>query len=203
VKFVLAIQDAPSIMQDVLAEVVAFQAIFHDLQLHILDSPDRSEEGKEMINIDQLVITLIGCVSRFTKLEIILGCLETNSSSIDILSRARWARKDQDLARILRGLQNQKSSLIVILSILLKMDIEKLNCILSKRATRPYIYERSTAECHQLVSESTVISGHTRHHRLRPYKTSSSPAIQDTPSPAIRDSSPAETCICNKSLTGW
>ena len=43
-----------------------------------------------------------------------------------------------------------------------------------------YIYERtSTAECHQLIPESTDISGHTRHHCLRPYKISRSPAIQD------------------------
>ena len=71
-----------------------------------------------------------------------------------------------------------------------------------------YIYERtSTAECHQLVPESTVISGHTRHLRLRPYKTSPSPAIQDisvsghTRHLRLRlyktSPSPAETCICN------
>jgi hypothetical protein len=35
------------------------------------------------------------------------------------------------------------------------------------------------AECHQLVQGSTVISGHTRHHRLWPYETSLSLAIQD------------------------
>ena len=34
-----------------------------------------------------------------------------------------------------------------------------------------YIWEWSTAECHQPVSESTVISGNTRHHRLQPYET--------------------------------
>jgi len=67
--------------------------------------------------------------------------------------------------------------------------IEKLDCVLSKRATRPHLYESTrTAECHQPVSESTVISGHPRHHHLRPYKT---------PFSAIRDSSPAETYIRN------
>jgi len=52
-----------------------------------------------------------------------------------------------------------------------------------------------------------TVSGHTRHHRLRPYKTSPSPAIQDiTVSGHARNlrlrlyktsPSPAETCICN------
>jgi hypothetical protein len=70
------------------------------------------------------------------------------------------------------------------------------------------------AECHQPRSESTVISGHTRDNRLQPCQTSPSSAIQDisvyghmrrhclrsykTPlSPALRDSSLAETYICN------
>jgi hypothetical protein len=68
--------------------------------------------------------------------------------------------------------------------------IEKLDCILSKRATRP-IYMRVQVRLNAIspYQSLTVISGHTRHLRLRPYKTS--------PSPAIRDSSPAETCICN------
>jgi hypothetical protein len=57
---------------------------------------------------------------------------------------------------------------------------EKLDCILTKRAAKANIYESaSTAECHQLISESTVISGHTRHLHLRSYKTSTSQAIRD------------------------
>jgi hypothetical protein len=117
VKFVLAIKDATSIMQDVAAEVAAFQVIFHNFQLFILDFPNRSEERKEMINIDQLVITLAGCVSRFTELERILGSLETDSNALNIVSRAKWVQKDQDLGRILQALQNHKTSLNLILSI--------------------------------------------------------------------------------------
>jgi len=37
--------------------------------------------------------------------------------------------------------------------------------------------------------QDIIISCHTRHHHLWPY---------ETPSPAIEDSSPAETCICNR-----
>jgi len=67
------------------------------------------------------------------------------------------------------------------------------------------------AECHQHVQESTVMSGHTRHHRLRPYRTSPSPAIQDvsvcslTRHHCLRlyktSPSPAETCMCNNVLS--
>jgi len=68
--------------------------------------------------------------------------------------------------------------------------LEKLNCILSKRATRT-IYMRVQ------VRLNAISPYQSQHHRLRPYETSPSPAIQDISAPAIRDSSPAETCICN------
>jgi len=68
--------------------------------------------------------------------------------------------------------------------------LEKLDCILSKRATRP-IYMKvqvwlngnspyQSQQSSPAIRDITV-SGHTRHHHLRPYKTPS----------------PAETCICN------
>jgi len=59
--------------------------------------------------------------------------------------------------------------------------LEKLDCSLSKRATRP-IYMRVQV----------------RLNAISPYQSQqSSPAIRDTSAPPIRGSSPAETCICN------
>jgi len=67
--------------------------------------------------------------------------------------------------------------------------LEKLDCILSKRATRP-IYMKVQVRLNAIspyqsqqsspAIRDITVSGHTRHHRLRPYKTSPSPAIQDT-----------------------
>jgi hypothetical protein len=58
--------------------------------------------------------------------------------------------------------------------------LEKLEYSISE-SYKANIYESaSTAECHQPVSESTVISGNTRHHHLRPYKALLSLARQDT-----------------------
>ena len=92
--------------------------------------------------------------------------------------------------------------------------LEKINCILSKRATKP-IYMRvrvplnaiSRYQSQQLspAIQDITLCGHTRHLRLQLYMTSpslaiqdiSAQAIQDISAPAIRDSSPAETSICN------
>jgi len=83
-----------------------------------------------------------------------------------------------------------------------------------------YIYERtSTAECHELVPESTVISGHTRYHRLRPLRHHRPPAIQDisvsnhtrhlrlrlyktSPSPTVQDISVSD-CRRHLRLRPW
>ena len=75
--------------------------------------------------------------------------------------------------------------------------LERLNCILFKRAIRPvYIWTyqygwmpsaRTRVNRHLRPYETSpspaiqdiTVSGHTRHHRLRPYKTSPSPTVHD------------------------
>jgi len=97
------------------------------------------------------------------------------------------------------GVKSRILQYLKVLMIMLKVEIETLDYILSKRTTRP-IYMRVQVRLNAIspyqsqlsspaIREITV-SGHTRQH-LQPYKT---------PSPAIRGSSAAETCICNAPL---
>jgi hypothetical protein len=52
----------------------------------------------------------------------------------------------------------------------MKVEIEKLDCVLSKRATRPYIYGHTSANAYVLIYvkirlnafSQTAISGHTK-----------------------------------------
>jgi len=90
----------------------------------------------------------------------------------------------------------------------------KLNCILSKRSTKSKYMgvqvRLNTISLYQsqqsaLAIRGITVSGHTQYLRLRPYetsllrpfKTSLLRPSKTSPSPAIRDSSPAETSICN------
>jgi hypothetical protein len=67
--------------------------------------------------------------------------------------------------------------------------LEKLDCHISKRATRP-IYMRVQVRLN-------AISPYQSQQSSPAIQDISAPAIQDISAPALRDSSPAETCICN------
>jgi len=61
----------------------------------------------------------------------------------------------------------------------------------------------STAECHQLIPDSTVISGHMGHYCLRLYKSSPSPAIQDISGSGTMRHLRLHPCKTSPSLAIW
>jgi len=115
------IREMPSVVRNVLAEAYALQAIFHHLQDFILNFADGNhDDRKSMIYLEHLVATLTGCVCAFDQLEMVLEGLNANldvSSSLGLWDSAKWALKNQDLGRVLGDLQNHKSSLNLMLSI--------------------------------------------------------------------------------------
>ena len=75
--------------------------------------------------------------------------------------------------------------------------LEKLDCHISKRATRP-IYMRVQVWLNAISPyQSQQSSPAIRDTSAPAIQDISAPAIQDISAPALRDSSPAETCICN------
>jgi len=77
------------------------------------------------------------------------------------------------------GVKSRILQYLKVLMIMLKVEIETLDYILSQRTTRP-IYMRVQVRLDAISPyQSTVITGNTRHHHLRPYETASSPAIRD------------------------
>jgi hypothetical protein len=85
----------------------------------------------------------------------------------------------KNVTQLLKGAWPWWRRLINCIGCVRSREIEKLNCILSKRATRP-IYIRVQVRLNNISSDQSqqsspairdiTISGHTRHDRLRPYK---------------------------------
>jgi len=75
--------------------------------------------------------------------------------------------------------------------------LEKLDCHISKRATRP-IYMRVQVRLNAISPyQSQQSSPAIRDTSAPAIQDISALAIQDISTPALQDSSPAETCICN------
>jgi len=113
---------ASSTARNVLTEVNALQAIFHQLQDFILDSPKYKNDRKLMINVEQLVTTLTGCLCAFNDLEKVLENLKTTNTVVGpaatLWRNAKWALVYTDVKRILGDLQMHKSSLNLMITIM-------------------------------------------------------------------------------------
>lgn len=75
-------------------------------------------ERRKYILVEHLVATLIGCVITYSELEAIVDNLGIGSSVMRVYDRTRWALKENEIRDILQQLQNHKSSLGLMLTIL-------------------------------------------------------------------------------------
>jgi len=120
IEFLSTAADAPSTARNVLAEVKALDNIFRQLEEFIDNFADQSMAGKSRINVEDLVVTLTGCVCTYSELDRELERLRTDDdprSRFGIWDSGKWAANDSDIAKILRNLQMHKASLNLLLSL--------------------------------------------------------------------------------------
>ena len=108
---------APKSVGDVKMEVDAVRGVLAQLQHLILDASTVHRSRAAWIMVDQVVVTLAGCVATFSDLEPFVKSLNSDNS-LGILDRVRWASKSSMLAEIITRLQNHKLSLTMMVTIL-------------------------------------------------------------------------------------
>lgn len=111
--FLSTMADAPMLARNVHIQAVALRAIFHQLQEFIDGSANFGPE-RGNIAVDDLRITLTGCVLAFNELEKELDGVKTGGSSL--WDRAKWAQKDATIQRILDDLERIKTSLGIMVA---------------------------------------------------------------------------------------
>ena len=125
ISFLSTAADAPTTARNVLSEIRALHVIFRQLQNFITHFTEQSMSRKSRIYVDDLVITLTGCVCTFSELDKELECLRTEGDEagnrddpqFSTWDRVKWAAKEQSLLRMLENLQMHKNSLTLLLSI--------------------------------------------------------------------------------------
>jgi hypothetical protein len=118
VNFISTALDAPHTARNVLTQTLALQPIFHQLQDFVLGFSEGDEARKSMIYVDQLIVSLTGCVCTFSELDQVVESLKTYpDSQLYAWGSMKWARKELVLRRIFGSLQQHKSSLGLILAI--------------------------------------------------------------------------------------
>ena len=110
-------RDVPRSARYMLDELTAVNAALTQLQLFLLRQRPANSSRTGMIMVEQILTTLTGCVTTYSDLESILEGLEIDCE-IGTFSRVKWMYQESSISAILSRVQNHKSSLTLMLTIL-------------------------------------------------------------------------------------
>ncbi len=108
---------APKLCASTLTEVNDFKAILTHLQTFLLGTATAPKNRASLILVEQVIVTLTGCVTTFSELDEVLKGLVTEEA-ISSLDRVKWAMKESTIAAIVQRLQTHKASITLMLTIL-------------------------------------------------------------------------------------
>ncbi|KAE8450808.1 hypothetical protein EG329_005721 [Mollisiaceae sp. DMI_Dod_QoI] len=113
-----SLADAPSSVQAVLTEMQEIFAALQYLQQFLNGLMNVPAGRQQYILVEHLEGTLTGCVKTYDKLEVFIDELKIVPSDMGVLDRFKWIRKEKDVGNIVQRLQNYKSSLNLMITIL-------------------------------------------------------------------------------------
>ena len=116
--FVSSVNSAPNIVIHIRNETESLTAIFEQLQNILLQRTFPHVGRTSKVPVDHLVVMLTGCVVAFTELEAELDGLDA-VDEIGWWERIKWTQKEPTLKTIVNKLAVHKSSLNLMLTVLL------------------------------------------------------------------------------------
>lgn len=116
-QFIQGSINAPTLARTVHYEIHDFSFVLSKLHPLIISADPISQAGGPLVDIDHLCITLEGCVWTMSELEREVDRLNVSGKMV-IRDRLRWSWMESSLFQIIQRLQNHKSSLNLILTLL-------------------------------------------------------------------------------------
>ena len=115
--FIYGAIEVPISARNVLMEVTGIHACLHQLRDYLLGNEEAAKTRRSLITVEQVIIVFTHCVSIFSELEQMLELLKTDEH-IRKIDRAKWASKRSAIPKFIARLQDSKSSLNFMLTIL-------------------------------------------------------------------------------------
>lgn len=115
-EFTSTSKDAPQSARAVLTEVNDIKSTLEHLRSFLSGNECSDKSRTELLQVHQVVTIMSGCVLTFSELERILDGLKAEGMAM--FDRARWARKEKVIGKLVQRLQNHKASLSLILHVL-------------------------------------------------------------------------------------
>lgn len=115
-QFITGSANAPALALNIAHEINDFRFILSKLQRFILGSVALNPSRASLIHIDHLSLTLAGYTSTLSELEKAVDSLLLGK--MDFVNRMKWSWAERDLTHLVERLQQHKSSLTLVLTIL-------------------------------------------------------------------------------------
>lgn len=109
-------KDTPQTARTVLTEVNEISGTLSYLQSFLLGNETLDRSRTQLLQVDQVVTVVSGCVLTFSELEKLLDTLKTDD--MGIRDCVRWVKKEKTIGSLVQRLQNHKASLSLVLHIL-------------------------------------------------------------------------------------
>ncbi|KAF5599874.1 CAMK CAMKL KIN4 kinase [Fusarium pseudoanthophilum] len=110
-------RDAPQLARHLVVEVADITAALGSLQVYVCGQAHAPGERGALILLEHVLTTLTGCVTTFSDLQSLMDQLNL-SPDMGTIDKMKWARQESNIAAIVQRLQNHKSSLTLMLTVL-------------------------------------------------------------------------------------
>lgn len=110
-------RDAPQLARHLVFEVADITAALGSLQAYVCGQAQAPGERGALILLEHVLTTLTGCVTTFSDLQTLMDQLNL-SPDMGTIDKMKWARQESNIAAIVQRLQNHKSSLTLMLTVL-------------------------------------------------------------------------------------
>ncbi|KAF5589555.1 nicotinamide mononucleotide permease [Fusarium pseudocircinatum] len=110
-------RDAPQLARHLVFEVADITAALGSLQAYVCGQAHAPGERGALILLEHVLTTLTGCVTTFSDLQSLMDQLNL-SPDMGTIDKMKWARQESNIAAIVQRLQNHKSSLTLMLTVL-------------------------------------------------------------------------------------
>lgn len=116
-KTVKGVLNAPELANQILQEIHDITAALGFIQTYLHERAHATTKRKNLILLEHILITLTGCVTTYSDLQTKVDDLET-SPGMGFLAKVQWWREESGIGALVGRLQNHKSSLTLMLTIL-------------------------------------------------------------------------------------
>ncbi|KAF5554720.1 nicotinamide mononucleotide permease [Fusarium napiforme] len=110
-------RDAPQLARHLVVEVADITAALGSLQVYVCEQAQAPGGRGALILLEHVLTTLTGCVTTFSDLQSLMDQLNL-SPDMGSIDKMKWARQESNITAIVQRLQNHKSSLTLMLTVL-------------------------------------------------------------------------------------